>query len=294
MNFDDLSLFAAVVRHRGINAAATACDLQRSKVSRRLQHLEQALGYQLLIRTTRHIELTEKGQWLYNQIQAPLETIESATGWMTEQRSRPSGTLRMAIPPVLGMTELFSHIMEQYMLHYPDIQLNIRHEKASVDLRRTNTDLQILPNYVPPQHDDFVQQRLVDLPYRIVASPRYLAAHGHPNSHEQLSEHTFLASGYIRHAYQSKVRDKHYSDDLHLLKRLACQGHGITALPALLVDKAILQGELIELLAEQRLPDLRVSVIYPTKAYLPEKTRTMIRYLHQVFAKGVAYPQLPL
>ena len=62
VSFDDIYLFTQTVVHGGISAAAEANQLQRSKVSRRLQELENNLGVQLLIRTTRSIELTAHGK----------------------------------------------------------------------------------------------------------------------------------------------------------------------------------------------------------------------------------------
>ena len=72
VSFDDIYLFVLIVRHKGISSAAQFAGLQRSNVSRRLQELEKALGHQLLIRTTRAIELTQQGKWLYEQTSNPL------------------------------------------------------------------------------------------------------------------------------------------------------------------------------------------------------------------------------
>jgi len=54
-------------------------------VSRRLQELEKALGCQLLIRTTRHIELTENGRLLYEQMTQPLALVNQAVNSLDEQ-----------------------------------------------------------------------------------------------------------------------------------------------------------------------------------------------------------------
>ncbi len=67
-SFDDLYLFTQTVVHGGISAAATANNMQRSKISRRLQELEKNLSCQLLIRTTRSIELTEHGKHLFELV----------------------------------------------------------------------------------------------------------------------------------------------------------------------------------------------------------------------------------
>ncbi|MCV5275223.1 LysR family transcriptional regulator, partial [Escherichia coli] len=73
VSVDDIYLFTQTVVHGGISAAAEANQLQRSKVSRRLQELEKSLGVQLLIRTTRSIELTEHGKRLFELVGQPID-----------------------------------------------------------------------------------------------------------------------------------------------------------------------------------------------------------------------------
>jgi len=64
MNFDlaDLRAFLAVSDLGSFRAAAGILHLSQSAVSRRVDKLEDALGVELLTRTTRKIELTTIGR----------------------------------------------------------------------------------------------------------------------------------------------------------------------------------------------------------------------------------------
>eukprot|EP01132_Coremiostelium_polycephalum_P021503 gene21503-25534_t len=53
--------FVVTVGENGFAAAARAMDVPRSKVSKQIQALEEAIGVQLLQRTTRSLHLTEAG-----------------------------------------------------------------------------------------------------------------------------------------------------------------------------------------------------------------------------------------
>ncbi|TLS70297.1 LysR family transcriptional regulator, partial [Photobacterium damselae] len=101
VSFDDLYLFMLTVRHGGISSAAKAYSMQRSKVSRRLQELEKSIGCQLLIRTTRHIELTENGRALYEQISQPLTSVNQAVNLLESRQKELQGVLRVAVPAAL-------------------------------------------------------------------------------------------------------------------------------------------------------------------------------------------------
>ena len=67
-NMPDLNLvrlFVAMVESRNLSAAAQRCGMTRSNMSHRLKRLELDLGAQLFRRASRHVELTQAGQLLY-------------------------------------------------------------------------------------------------------------------------------------------------------------------------------------------------------------------------------------
>ena len=284
VSFDDIYLFVLIVRHKGISSAAQFAGLQRSKVSRRLQELEKALGYQLLIRTTRAIELTQQGKWLYEQTSNPINTLVDASRLMKEQHLTPKGTLKIAIPPALGMTEIFSNLIERYMAEYTDVKLEIEHHVQSLDLRRKSVDLQILPSYLEPLHDDYVQQRLIQIPYSMVTSPDYLEQHGYPENIAELNQFHLLASRFNKSLLPQGLNYQLFSDDLNLLLRLALSGKGIALLPSLLIEDCIKKGELVEVLPRTSFTDLTITLVYPTPSYLPEKTRAMVKLFRETFS----------
>ena len=284
VSFDDIYLFVLIVRHKGISSAAQFAGLQRSKVSRRLQELEKALGYQLLIRTTRAIELTQQGKWLYEQTSNPINTLVDASRLMKEQHLTPKGTLKIAIPPALGMSEIFSNLIERYMAEYTDVKLEIEHHVQSLDLRRKSVDLQILPSYLEPLHDDYVQQRLIQIPYSMVTSPDYLEQHGYPENIAELNQFHLLASRFNKSLLPQGLNYQLFSDDLNLLLRLALSGKGIALLPSLLIEDCIKKGELVEVLPRTSFTDLTITLVYPTPSYLPEKTRAMVKLFRETFS----------
>ncbi len=290
--FDDLHLFALTVRHKGISAAAGAIGMQRSKLSRRLQALELKLGYQLLIRTTRSIELTEQGKWLYEQVSTPLLTLNEVIELIEYQKSQPHGKLRMVIPPVLGVTEFFTQVIETYTSLYPDVRVEVRHQTKAVDLRRTNTDIQVLPVYHRPKSEDYIQQHLVHLPVSAVATETYLREHGTPESIQDLSTHHILGSRYSKTQLPSQLPYYVYSEDLHLLRNLARDGKGIALLPRVMVEKCLKEQQLKEVLTNIAFDDLQVKLVYASLPYLSEKSRSMITLMRETLKSNgiISYP----
>jgi DNA-binding transcriptional LysR family regulator len=291
-SIDDLQLFTDVVRYKGISSAARERKLHRSKVSRRIHELERKLGYQLLIRTTHDIELTKQGRWLYSQVAKPLASIETTITQLEEQNREPIGTLRMAIPPVLGVTEFFTHVIERYTSLYPKVRVVVEHHSQAVDLERTNTDIQMLPAYAPPLSDDCVQQHFLELPCCMVASRDYLERNGHPKSMEELTSHFLLGSRYCKMWLPNQTDFYVYSEDLHLLRNLARDGKGITILPTVMLRKGIEEGLFIPLLTSHSFQDLKVTLTYASLPYLSLKSRLMVDLLRESIREDgvISYP----
>lgn len=291
-NLDDLQVFCQVVRYKGISAAAKAGGMQRSKVSRRLQELERKLGYQLLIRTTHTIELTEQGRWLYEQTNSHLTVLEEVMTVLEEQNREPKGTLRIAIPPVLGVTEFFTDVIEHYTSLYPKVAVEVEHQKQPIDLRRTNTDIQVLPVYSQAVDDDFVQQYFLELPCSVVASVDYIERHGEPSSIDDLRHHKLLGSRYSKLQLPEDFQYVVYSEDMHLLRNLARDGKGIAMLPTVMLKWGIEEGILKPLLTDHRFSDLKTTLIYASQPYLSQRCRKMVQLLKKTAEKEglISYP----
>jgi DNA-binding transcriptional LysR family regulator len=283
VSMDDLYLFVLTVRHGGISAAAKAYSLQRSKVSRRLQELEKALGSQLLIRTTRHIELTENGRLLYEQVNQPLTMANQAVNLLENRQKELQGVLRIAVPAALITSSMFAELIDKYAVRFPNVLLEIQHCQESIDLKRDNIDLQLLPNILKVVNEDYVQQTLLPFPCCLVASPSYIATHGVPKDLANLMDHRILVSRYNSTALADGLMIRLCSDDLRLIHHMAKSAHGIALLPTILVRDAVTAGELVYVLSEERFPEIKLTLIYPSREYLPEKTRVMIQLLRETF-----------
>src|SRR5207253_8432134 len=73
---DCMRTFVATVRHNGFAAAARALDMPRSRVSKQIQALEDGIGVQLLLRTTRSLHLTEAGAEYFDAAREVLASLD--------------------------------------------------------------------------------------------------------------------------------------------------------------------------------------------------------------------------
>ncbi|MCG9732084.1 LysR family transcriptional regulator [Shewanella sp. Isolate13] len=283
LSLDDLHLFVLTVQHGGISAAAKQHSLQRSKVSRRLQELEKSLGCQLLIRTTRQIELTENGRLLYQQVSQPLTEVAQAAKLLSNQQKSLQGVLRVAVPAALITSNMFTLLIDKYLDQFPGVLLEVLHCQESVDLKRENVDIQILPDGVKVINEDYVQQTLLRFPSSLVASNAYIQSHAPINALNDLRSHPLMVSRYNQTSMPDNLTLKLCSDDLRLLQHMATTGKGIALLPTVLLRDALKSKELVPILVNEKLPEIKLTLIYPSRQFLPEKTRALIELLRDTF-----------
>ena len=212
------------VRHGGISAAATAHGLQRSKISRRLQELEKALHCQLLIRTTRHIELTENGRLLYQHINQPLTEVNHAVNLLESQQNSLQGVLRLAATASFISSPMFAEVLDAYASQFPLVRLELLYLQESVDLERENIDLQLLPNMAEIINLDYIQQAILTSSNGLFASPEYLERHSEPKSMAELQQHWLLASRYNSTLLQEGIRLRLMSEDINMIQQMAILG----------------------------------------------------------------------
>mgnify|MGYP001555353762 FL=1 len=81
--------FVNVVDHNGFAAAAREMGLSRSAVNKAVINLENDLGTQLLVRSTRRVTPTETGLAFYDRCRQILGDLDEAITSVKELQDRP-------------------------------------------------------------------------------------------------------------------------------------------------------------------------------------------------------------
>ena len=124
--------FTKVVQHGSFSAAARELRLSRSAVSKYVIDLEQDLGVQLLVRTTRSASPTENGQAYYERCIAILADLEEADLAVTRLQAEPRGLLRVNAPMSFGTLHL-GRAVADFMGRYPELQIQLVLSDEQID-----------------------------------------------------------------------------------------------------------------------------------------------------------------
>lgn len=287
MDIDDLRTFVAVAEAGGQSAAARRLGLAKSIVSRRLMRLEEKLGVQLLVRSTRGATLTEAGATFREhasricaEMDAACETI-FPTGPLR-------GRLRIAAPLTFGPTHL-APILAELARRHPDLSVQTVYNDRHVDMAAEGFDCAIRLGYLADSN--LVARRIAPMKGSLVASPAYLLEHGEPDSPSSLLTHEVLMQGTESWRLMDgeqlltlHPRGRFKADNGTALAAAALAGLGIAALPDFLIEEHLASGALVRVMTQFPAPAAGLYVVRPPAANPARKIRVLIELLLEHFS----------
>lgn len=292
--FESLRAFVQVVEAGGFAAAARRLGMSRSQVNKLVINLEDALGVQLLHRTTRQVTPSATGLAFYERCTAILADLSEAERDVTQQQSEPRGTLRLNAPMSFGTLHLATAISD-FLSQYPDLSIELTLNDRFVDPIEEGFDVTVRISR-PPQAASLIVHELAPARLVVCAAPSYLEQRGVPEVPQDLSHHSCLHYGHLpaHHSWSFIDGEQQYSiavsgilcsNNGEVLRAATLSGLGISLLPTFIVGPDLQQGRLRILLPDYRVPDLKLYVIYPVNRHLSTKIRLLTDFLRDRFSQ---------
>ena len=295
-----LKLFTEVADRRSFAAVAKDRNVDPSTISRVVGQLEEDLGFRLFQRTTRNMQVTEAGELYLHQVRETLDDLERARTEAENLNNNAVGTLRITASVTFGH-HVIVPLLGDFRKQYPDVKIEGYFTDENIDLVRERIDLSI--RLAPGVAGDFIVSKLMDTRYHVVASPLYLQTKGSIECPEDISNHrcVLFTLAAFRTLWQFRDRNGEITKvpvggDIVLSNALGVRqavlaGLGPALLPDWLTNQDIENGDLVRLL-----PSLDVTattfetgafMIYPSRAYLPNKVRVMMDFLRARVRSGL-------
>ena len=287
----EMASFVAVVDAGSFVGAADAMGLSKAAVSRHVGDLESRLGARLLQRTTRRLSVTVEGQAFYARCRELLAALDEAEAELTSVGSDPSGLVRVNAPLTFGVLHL-APLWGRFCDRHPRIALDITLTDRVTDLVEEGYDLAVRISSLPSS--TLVSRRLATTRMRLCASPEYLARHGAPQRPADLATHRVISYAYLESQNEwrfsgptgpesVRVQARIHTNNGDTCRRAALDHQGIVLQPDFIVGDDLQQGALVELMPAYKASELGIYAVYPSRKYMPLKTRRLIDFLAESF-----------
>ncbi len=285
--FDGISEFLTVVRRGSFRAAARELGVTPGAVSQAVQTLERRIGLPLLHRTTRRVALTEAGERFLAEVRPAAEAIAGSLDTLANLSARPSGRLRL-LTHHIAARQVLTPMMSSFLTTYPDIAVEVITGTKRHDLVGGGFDAGI-------RIGEFIDQDMLTVrvtpPFSwvVVGSPAYFAAHGRPETPDDLAHHACLRfrlpdSGDLYRweferegvAVTIEPPGQLTSDDSELLRAMAVAGLGLTYASSQNVRRELAEGRLETCLDDFSPAQDALYLYYPKSSRLQPKLRVFV------------------
>jgi DNA-binding transcriptional LysR family regulator len=290
--------FIAVAEHRNFTRAAMQLGISTASLSETIRSLEDNLGVRLLNRTTRSVAATQAGERLLEKLRPLLAEFDAALDSINEYRDRPTGALRIIVPPIVA-SSVIGPLLSRFLSEYPEIRMEIVVSNKHTDIVAERFDAGVRLGQ-RLEHDMIAIRISGNLEHVVAASPDYLARNGTPASPQDLLRHPCIryrfASGAMlpwRFSAGGKIVELAVEGPLvvnepTLAVAAAVGGVGIFYGPIERLRHPIARGELTAILKEfVPAPSDAFHLFYPSRRQNPAALQALIDFLRKnVTANG--------
>jgi DNA-binding transcriptional LysR family regulator len=286
---DAIRVFVRVVERGSFSAVAREFGTGQPVISKQIAALEEYLKAQLLVRTSRSLNLTEAGQAFYESALRVIAEIEEAEARVGRGQSEPTGLLRVSVAPAFGHLYIVPRL-PLLLTRYPQLVVEMVSTDRSVNLVEDGIDLAIRNGEL--SDSSLVARKIGSTSIVMVATPEYLQKHGEPRTPEDLDEHRgvlFVSAGEVR-PWEMRARGEHIvhrpvgqfrTNDAEQIRHAVLAGIGIAQSVEWLFEADIASGAVRCVLREFEPPAHPINAVRPS-GRLTNKVTVFTEFVEQL------------
>jgi DNA-binding transcriptional LysR family regulator len=291
----DIKIFLKVVQKKGFSAAAQDLNLSQSAVSKHVARLEQAMGVQLLHRSTHQVSLTEAGADFHSRAVNIIAELDEARRSAAAVSAGVKGTLRVhstfgvghsfVAPAIAEFIEEYRDLSIQLVLA-PGDTINVLDQELDVTIRLA-TEREPLLNQT-----SLAQEALGSMRYMICGTPDYFKTHGYPATPRDLDRHNCLVHSLQAGAnhwrftdesgdYIVRVNGTYSSNSGAALYEAVKRGLGVARILEHVAKDEIANGTLEAVLEDKTSSSYFLIAYFPRSKQVPAKIAAFLDFLRR-------------
>ena len=300
MLLDDLNVVIKVAEFRNITAAATHLNMRTATASAAVKRVEQALGAELFVRTTRSLRLSSAGERFLPTCEQAMAMLANAKQNLKGDTGVIEGELRLGLSSDLGRN-VIAPWLDDFMEEHEKISVKLNLNDSNIDFYRDPIDLAL--RYGSPDDASVYGFKICDVPRFLVAAPSYLNIHGTPEQFEDLKTHNGLFYQLHDKVYNEwefvhdekplkiKMIGNRTANDGEMVRRWAVAGKGVAVKSSLDTCDDILSGRLVTLLPGYQPKPTQLWLICPSRQSITPAVRLLRDMLKARCAECLARPK---
>ncbi|WP_334059493.1 LysR family transcriptional regulator [Alteromonas sp. S005] len=284
MLLDDLNVVIKVAEFRNITAAATHLNMRTATASAAVKRVEQALGAELFVRTTRSLRLSSAGERFLPTCEQAMSMLTTAKQNLKGDSGVIEGELRLGLSSDLGRN-VIAPWLDDFMVEHEKISVKLNLNDSNIDFYRDPIDLAL--RYGSPDDASVYGFKICDVPRLLVASPSYISTYGTPKNFDDLQAHNGLFYQLHDKVYNEwefvhdnkpikvKMQGNRTANDGEMVRRWAVAGKGVAVKSSLDTCDDIINGRLVTMLPDYKAKPTQLWLICPSRQSITPAVRLL-------------------
>ncbi|WP_102222867.1 LysR family transcriptional regulator [Acidimangrovimonas sediminis] len=282
-----MRLLVAIVDAGSLSAVARLWGVAPSTVSHGLRQLEERLGTQLVVRSTRQLSLTPEGRDFAERSRQILADIDEAMAGVRDG-GPVTGHLRITATNDLGRQRI-APLIDAFMRRHKGLSVQLYLSDSLVDLVENGYDLAFRTG--PLADSDLRARLLLRARKCICAAPSYWEAHGRPEHPRDLAGHNcmiFALPGETQtnwpftengQRFRVRVSGDRSANDGQALRAWAIAGAGVVMKSHTDIADDIKAGRLETVLESYAQEASNLYAVTPPRVHTPRRLQLLLDFL---------------
>jgi len=283
-----LMVFREVVKQGSFTAAADKLELTKSAVSQYITRLEQHLGVQLLIRSTRALSLTSIGHKLLGRSEELNTLLDITIDEINNIKQQPTGSLSITVPQALAKPIVLP-ALKRFNKQFPKVQPKLIVDDGNLDIVKQGIDIAVRVGDL--QDSELKASKIGEHQEILVASTSYLSSLTHEVTLDNIEEHPFIATSWqttnLSHYFKDNkgaefeafLKPKFEVNSANIALDLVSLGLGIALLPDVFVKQHINEGKIQAVFGQLKGKKDNIYYVHAYKDKVPLKVKWLIEFL---------------
>ena len=262
-NLNSLKMFDAAARRLNFRLAANELNLTQGAVAQQVRRLESDLGVTLFYRKARGLDLTDAGQRYHMAISRALGIIDTATNELRPDNER----VVLSVTPSFASKWLVPRL-GNFAREHPEIEIETVASEALADLHSGEIDVAIRQGE-KPINSKLLYTLLAPVELCAVCSSDYANGMDAIDRFEDFVAHPLIQDSHnhwdvlLQEAGLKAAQAMIRFNQTALAMDAAAQGRGIALAPRILLEDALVSGQLVELWRDTRDEQNGFYIVYP-------------------------------
>jgi DNA-binding transcriptional LysR family regulator len=288
-----MEAFVLVVETGSFSAAARQLAIGQPAVSKTIAQIEERLGVQLLLRSTKGLTPTEAGQSFYERAKRAIEEADEAEAAARGASASFSGVLRISAAVTFARLHVVPRLAS-FLAQHPALEMDVVLDDRDIDLVEAGIDVALRMGSLADSA--LLARKIAQCPRRVVGTPAYFDEHGEPKVPSDLAAHQAIVykvrGGGTAWIFRKSATKSSVMVDGRLrttaaegVREAVVAGLGLAIASEWMFAPELKRGTVRAVLQDWTLPPMELWAVFPTGRRASAKARAFVAFIEEELAK---------